>query len=284
MHASEIRRWLDDATQADDAAVEALRAAQLEGPNHVQLERILDAVHTQLASAPTPTPAAVSPRLASRALAKWGTLTSLGLLALGGALHMHKNLPQPSTSAELPPTLQMTPTQVPPPSPQDLAPEALPLQPVQSFTPHTADPRKAETAPAQPSQPERQQPEATPMRARQARARQPPLRQQRIAAPSDTTAPPCSAPLEVLKAEALLLQHAKRELARAPAHAQQLLLEHQRSYTHGCFVEEREAVLVEASWRAGDQAHARQRASRFNAQFPSSPYRRRLEDLLHNRL
>jgi hypothetical protein len=81
-------------------------------------------------------------------------------------------------------------------------------------------------------------------------------------------------------AEVALLQRARRALASEPAEALGLIAEHGRDYPDGMFREEREALAVEALWRAGQGERATRRLAAMLRRYPRSPYRERLSALL----
>jgi hypothetical protein len=66
-----------------------------------------------------------------------------------------------------------------------------------------------------------------------------------------------------------------------PKAALVLLGEHERSFPHGDFVQEREMLAIEALQATGQRRAARQRASHFLRRFPDSSHIPRLELLLH---
>jgi hypothetical protein len=95
----------------------------------------------------------------------------------------------------------------------------------------------------------------------------PPVEMER--APAVTIAPDLT--------EIELIDRAQRALARQPAVARQWVDEHTRRFPAGTFVQEREAVAIEALVREGRMVEARARAVQFRTRFPESAYLRRIE-------
>ena len=81
-------------------------------------------------------------------------------------------------------------------------------------------------------------------------------------------------------AEIALLKSARRALASDPLTALGFVEQHLREHPRGVFVEEREALAVEALWRAGDRERADLRLRAMLATYPRSTYRERLTALL----
>lgn len=76
-----------------------------------------------------------------------------------------------------------------------------------------------------------------------------------------------------------LLDAAHGALAAHPARALTYLERHATLYPRGLFAEEREALAIEALIRAGRAERAASRRARFDAAYPSSPHRARLDEL-----
>lgn len=81
-------------------------------------------------------------------------------------------------------------------------------------------------------------------------------------------------------AEIVILQSARQTLASDPHATLALVAQHQREHPAGVFTEEREALAVEALWRAGDGEQAADRLRALLARYPRSTYRERLTALL----
>jgi hypothetical protein len=77
--------------------------------------------------------------------------------------------------------------------------------------------------------------------------------------------------------EVSLLQSAQRALMVAPARALSFVRQHQEQFPAGLFVEEREAIRIEALWRTHRYDEAEQRHASFVRIYPRSTYRERLE-------
>lgn len=80
--------------------------------------------------------------------------------------------------------------------------------------------------------------------------------------------------------EIALLKGARRVLMSDPQRSLELVEQHQREHPAGVFAEEREALAVEALWRADERERAAQRLRAMLARYPRSTYRERLTDLL----
>ncbi len=78
-----------------------------------------------------------------------------------------------------------------------------------------------------------------------------------------------------------LLRSARGALSTDPSRALTLTDEHKRRFSGGMLSQEREAIAIEALARVGRRAEAATRLARFARQFPNSPYRGRLEGMLH---
>jgi hypothetical protein len=77
-----------------------------------------------------------------------------------------------------------------------------------------------------------------------------------------------------------LLGHAQDELASDPAATLDFAARHARRYPRGALAQEREVLAIDALLRLGRRADAEERAARFDASFPGSPHRRRIDVLL----
>jgi hypothetical protein len=79
-----------------------------------------------------------------------------------------------------------------------------------------------------------------------------------------------------------LIDRAQRALAHQPTVARQWVDEHMRRFPDGTFVQEREAVAIEALVREGRMVEARTRAGQFRTRFPESAYLRRIDAWLRS--
>jgi hypothetical protein len=77
--------------------------------------------------------------------------------------------------------------------------------------------------------------------------------------------------------EAELLQRAQRALDDQPSQALTLTAEHRRRFAQGALGEEREVIAIEALRRLGREQAARQRAALFEAKYPNSVHRSRVQ-------
>lgn len=86
---------------------------------------------------------------------------------------------------------------------------------------------------------------------------------------------PADVPSEISLVDAALGARIDR-----PRRALALVAQHERLYPHGMLTEEREAIAIEALARLGSRDAALARLARFEAAYPSSPHRARLDELL----
>ena len=77
-----------------------------------------------------------------------------------------------------------------------------------------------------------------------------------------------------------LLRDARLALRQSPARALELAEQHARLYPGGKLTQERELMAVSALVALGRRTAALARAERFDAAFPTSPYRKQIADLL----
>lgn len=77
--------------------------------------------------------------------------------------------------------------------------------------------------------------------------------------------------------EVSLLAQARRKVGDQPKEALTLTARHAAEFPNSALAEERAALEIEASFRLGQQARALDRLKRFEARYPRSAYRRRLE-------
>lgn len=274
MGAREDERWADGPTGLPQELRDAVRAARQEGPDAGQLDRIVagvegalspqhgDGVASHAGGEGAGSSAAMKP-----ALALTGKLTYVGIAILTSALALMVWLsarPQPRSAS--PVAIQATT-----PAPRAAAP-----QPSEAALPTPPN----EPVQAVPASPEPERPvavdESTATESTGSHGRRAARRESR--APSADSA--ASDPVE----EARLLREVKRALGAQPERTEALLREHRERFPRGYFVEEREALQIEALWKTRRASEARARAARFKASYPQSPYERRLDDLLQGRL
>ena len=108
-----------------------------------------------------------------------------------------------------------------------------------------------------------------------------------VPAPSPAIEPPAphikakAAKHDTVPRELELLGLAHQALGRGDfTRALQLATRHRELYAAGVMTEEREAIAIEAQFKLGQHDAARARFAAFNANFPSSGYRARLDHLL----
>lgn len=78
-----------------------------------------------------------------------------------------------------------------------------------------------------------------------------------------------------------LLRRARADLASRPREAFRMTEQHRREYPQGVFVQERDALAIEALLRVGELKQARARAETFVRDYPSSPHAHRFREALH---
>lgn len=91
---------------------------------------------------------------------------------------------------------------------------------------------------------------------------------------------PVSAGTVAPASEMELLRDARLVLRQSPSRALELTDEHARLYPQGKMTQERELLAVSALVALGRRTAALSRAASFERQFPTSPYRKQLGDLL----
>jgi len=97
---------------------------------------------------------------------------------------------------------------------------------------------------------------------------------------SDSSGAPVPAGAVAPPSELALLRDARLVLRQSPARALELTDEHGRLYPQGRMTQERELIAVSALVALGHRAGALSRAASFERQYPTSPYRKQLGDLL----
>jgi hypothetical protein len=267
MQSGELPRLADGDSEAERSLRDALRDARADAPDAAQLGRMFGAVRASLA---TPS----LPQVGSDAAAAKLAAMPHGMLAVGGFVALVAAIALAVFAASRSAAPGMRSGAAPaegerraaPPSTAmahvgtGLAPEALPnAQAAPAPRPPLA------TSPSRGAQPSYARPAHTSSRKRQL-------------APA-----PASEDVDVV-GELRLLAEAKRELATAPERGYALLQQHREAYPSGRFVEEREALTIEALFRLGRKAEAQDHAATFRARFPKSAYLRRVHDLLSGRV
>ncbi len=116
----------------------------------------------------------------------------------------------------------------------------------------------------------------------------PPLPARRAGTPSSATAgkPVASIPsggVAPSASELELVQRAQAALAADPRRALAVTAEHERAFPSGEFVQEREAIAVEALAQLGQKAEAVRRARALLDRYPRTPYAPRIEMVLGQR-
>lgn len=231
------------------AEIEAgLRGARERGPSAEQAARMRAA----LGLAPVPaTPAQPAPSEApAAARSGWLKLIAGGLLVIGAALGIWRGAVsgphlEPPITAEPQPAAQPAPAEVAPsPATAPAATPPIPLEPSGMAGGASAHPHR--TAP----------------------------RVNRSAPVLEAFTDP--------GAELVLLRRAKADARSAPAHALQLVAEHEQRFPNGVLVEEREVIAIEALLASRQRAASEARAARFFKRFPNSAHARRVHALLED--
>lgn len=226
-----------------------LRRARERGPSAEQAARMRAALGL------TPVPAAPSqlqPKQPAPARSGWLKLIAGGLLVIGVALGIWRSSVrgphlEPPIATTPQPAPQLAPTQVAPAPAPSAAPAATPPLPLErSGVAGAASVHAHRTAP----------------------------RVNRSAAVAEAAADP--------GAELVLLRRAKADARSAPAHALELVAEHEQRFPNGVLVEEREVIAIEALLASGQRAASEARAARFFARFPNSAHARRVHALLED--
>jgi hypothetical protein len=96
-----------------------------------------------------------------------------------------------------------------------------------------------------------------------------------------TSGAPASGGTAAPPSEMALLRDARLTLHQSPASALELTEEHARLYPQGQMTQERELIAVSALVALGRRTAALARAASFERQYPTSPYRKQLGELLH---
>jgi hypothetical protein len=263
MQHKEIQRWLDGGPDVPKALCDAVRAARAEAPTEEQLQRIVERATS-----------ATGVSASATAEASWSVFVAAGgaVLAAGLAmLWLHGSAPARKAVLRSKSDSHETSHQT----------AAVPSVGSDSRTviesAALTEPQPADASPTANAR------VVTADRVASARAiGRVPLSAAKVARggmsaleprdPTGSTSDPT--------AEIRLLQAAQRDLANAPARAYQRLLEHEHRYRASAFVEEREALVVEALGRMGQMAEARRRAAGFQKHFPNSAYWRRITEVL----
>lgn len=252
MQPKELQRWMDAGPNLPEVLSEAVRAARCDGPTEQQLQRILE----RAATAPSAGTSTALP-------GSWSTFFAAGVVLLAAIATLW---------------MQAAPRSNRPATPAQAKQHARDV--------HTVDASKVEPAlrvmPAPPLSAASIMPDTRstpPARFSRARTTSKPPPSAAGSGPGERHTQP-AAPAADPTAEIRLLQAAQRDLARAPARAYQRLIEHEQRFQASVFVEEREALAVEALVRMGRATEARSRAQDFRRRFPNSAYWRRINAVL----
>lgn len=102
----------------------------------------------------------------------------------------------------------------------------------------------------------------------------------RAKAPGAAVVKPVKRPTGSLQDELELLRQARLALAAQPLKALDAVARHEADFSEGVFVEEREAIAIEALVRTQRRAQAERRARVFSQKYPGSAYSRRIASVL----
>lgn len=100
--------------------------------------------------------------------------------------------------------------------------------------------------------------------------------------PVPALAPVPTRPTQDPVAELALLEAAQSALATSPARALAIAQQHARRFPDGALAQEREVIVIDALVRLDRAPDAEARARRFDARWPSSAHRRRIDVILHH--
>lgn len=247
-------RLRDPASAASDSLRELLRTTSLDEPSPEQLRRLAARLEPQLAAPP---PAATK----TVGLKTLASVTALVGLLVGIGLWLARDDASPTT-AQRSARVEIAPTVPTPASPvASTVPPAAPAPAVPSTAaPEVIAPPASNTAPPE----RRSRPRVEASRPR-----------------VEVSSPAHDATDAVAEDELAILGRAQRALvgndaSAALSHAQR----HAEMFPSGMMVEEREAIAIEALARLDRLADARVRFERFQASYPRSSYRQRLERLI----
>jgi hypothetical protein len=288
-------RWTAHPDDAPDALRAPLEAAGREAPSEQQMKTLA----LRLAALGVGTAAA-----ASAATAKAAAGTAVGAKT-AGALTMTKVLASLAVAGAVGVGAVMmrdAPQRAPAPAAEpsavaDVAPRAEPPSIAPAPTREAAQP--SSTTAVEPSRTEvevsrtegepprarvepvatDEEPRDTPARSRQVAARQRTAKRERAHQPAKhRLGVKVVAPAESIPGEVELLRQARAALASRPREAYALTEEHRQHYARGTFVQERDALAIEALLRTGELDMARDLARRFVRDYPSSPHAHRFRE------
>jgi hypothetical protein len=266
MRSSDLPHWTDGNAESMRTLREALRDARADAPSEAQLGRMIASVHASLGTPGVPQVATdPSPKLGWSHVvpAAGGVIALVAAVTLAALAYSRVAAPVTRSAAAINVGEEH-------PTPAATAAPSAGAVPASRALPNAAS-APAVAVPPLVTLPSRGAP---PMQARPLHIRN---RKHRLArtAVSDTVD---------VAGELRLLGEAKRELTSAPEHGYALLQQHRQTYPSGQFVEEREALTIEALYRLGRQTDARDHAATFRSRFPRSAYLRRVDDVLSGRV
>ena len=236
---SDPKRWTDSGSEVDSVLQSVVRYARNIQPSSAQVSTLLERLNA------VPTELAPLPR---RAL-PWKAVAAGVVVATGAAASY-------GVYVLAPPPRSIVTTERPQPS---RAPEArprpeLPPKALEVEHPHSPE-RSVVPVPAS-----RSRPVSPPSAARTVQPRAPEL---------ESSADPEGVSL---------LQAARLEVASAPTKTLSLTEQHAAEFPKSALREEREALRIQALFRLQRNEEAERELARFEAAYPSSPYRRQLRN------
>lgn len=234
---SDPKRWTDSGSEVDPVLQSVLRYAQNIQPAPEQVSSLVERLDAS-SSAPLPKP--------RRALG-WKALVAATVAAVGAAAS-YSHL-----ASVAPPRAIVTTERARPPSVPEMTPQ--PDLPLEAPEVEPSNPPERSVVPAPAS---RSKPVSPPSAAR--------------TAPPDAPEVESSADPEGVG----LLQEARREVASAPMKTLSLTAQHAAEFPKSALREEREALRIQALFRLHRTKEAESELARFEAAYPSSPYRRQL--------
>jgi hypothetical protein len=291
-------RWTAHPDDAPDALRAPLEAAGREAPSEQQMKALalkLAAIGVGTAAAASAATAKAAAGTAAVGAKSAGVLTVTKVLASlavvgavgAGAVMMRSQSEQAQPRA----TVAAPATEVSPAT--DLAPAAPPASPqgAGSAAPSGAEatpfrtettPSRTETTPSRtettPSRTE-EAPGETRARSRHVATRERTTKRERAHQPAKhRLGVKVVAPAEKIPSEVELLRQARAALASQPREAFALTEQHRQHYARGTFVQERDALAIEALLRTGELDMARDLARRFVRDYPSSPHAHRFRE------
>jgi hypothetical protein len=298
-------RWTAHPGDAPEALREPLEAALREAPSEQQMKALalrLAALGVGTAAAASAATAKAAAGTATAAGAKTAgaltvgkvlaSLAVLGATAAGAVLLQRAAQPRDERSAIVAPRATTQPAEVAPAVEPAASFARAPVQQAPRGEPQPAapvEPAREALEPASGAQIEASELEVPPAETREP-ALKPPTRRERATSRRERTRAhqPARhtrdsrvvAAEQSIPSEVELLRKARAALAGRPREAFALTEQHRQHYARGTFVQERDALAIEALLRAGELDMARDLARRFVRDYPSSPHAHRFRETM----